>query len=188
MTDIKEKLSALYDGELESSQIDDLLEECRNNDELIRSFSLYGLISLSLNQESKVSQISQSRRRPKRRGFADIWLSNAVTAAASIILTLFVVNNVDISRMSINIDSTNQIASAVNSQEAKQIAENSNAYLVDHVMNVINDPSFMNSKLKVDLQNVGYRINQSSNPEYSNGVQKFKLRIENRDFGLNQIR
>ena len=34
MTDIKEKLSALYDGELESSQIDDLLEECRNNDEL----------------------------------------------------------------------------------------------------------------------------------------------------------
>ena len=26
MTDIKEKLSALYDGELESSQIDDLLE------------------------------------------------------------------------------------------------------------------------------------------------------------------
>ena len=62
MTDIKEKLSALYDGELESSQIDDLLEECRNNDELTRSFSLYGLISLSLNQESKVSQISQSRR------------------------------------------------------------------------------------------------------------------------------
>ena len=54
MTDIKEKLSALYDGELESSQIDNLLEECRNNDELIRSFSLYGLISLSLNQESKV--------------------------------------------------------------------------------------------------------------------------------------
>ncbi len=89
MTDIKEKLSALYDGELESSQIDDLLEECRNNDELIRSFSLYGLISQSLNQESKVSQISQARRKPKSRGFSDIWLSNAVTAAASIILTLF---------------------------------------------------------------------------------------------------
>ena len=68
MTDIKEKLSALYDGELESSQIDDLLEECRYNDELIRSFSLYGLISLSLNQESKVSQISQARRKPKSRG------------------------------------------------------------------------------------------------------------------------
>ena len=46
MTDIKEKLSALYDGELESSQIDDLLEECRNNDELIRSFSLYGFCLL----------------------------------------------------------------------------------------------------------------------------------------------
>ena len=69
MTDIKEKLSALYDGELESSQIDDLLEECRNNDELIRSFSLYGLISQSLNQESKVSQISQARRKPKSRVF-----------------------------------------------------------------------------------------------------------------------
>jgi hypothetical protein len=141
MTDIKEKLSALYDGELESSQIDDLLEECRNNDELIRSFSLYGLISQSLNQESKVSQISQATRKPKSRGFSDIWLSNAVTAAASIILTLFAVNNVDFSRMSINIDSANQIASAVNSQEAKQTAENSSEYLVDHVMNVINDPS-----------------------------------------------
>ena len=188
MTDIKEKLSALYDGELESSQIDDLLEECRNNDELIRSFSLYGLVSLSLDKDSKVSPISQARRRPKRIGFSDIWLSNAVTAAASIILTLFVVNNVDISRMSINIDSTNQIASAVNSQEAKQIAENSSEYLVDHVMSVINDPSFMNLKTKIDLQNVGYKINQNGNPEYSNGAQKFKLRIENRDFGLNQIR
>ena len=187
MSDIKERLSALYDGELDSKDIDSILEELEANKNLQRTLSLYSLIGLSLENEGKVTDISKFKAEKNKNIFANIWFTNAVTAAASIILTLFAVNNADLSRMNISIDSTNQIASAINSREAKEIVANSDQYLVDHVMNVINDPSFMNSNA-IDLRNVGYASSAGGNIGYFNGNEKFQLRIENKDFGLKKIR
>jgi len=93
-----------------------------------------------------------------------------------------------LSRMNISTESANKIASAVNSKEAKEVVANSNEFLVDHIMNVINDPAFMDTKNTIDLRNVGYNISDKQNLGYSNGRESFKLRIENSDFGLNRIR
>ena len=90
--------------------------------------------------------------------------------------------------MNISTESANKIASAVNSKEAKEVVANSNEFLVDHIMNVINDPGFMDTKNTIDLRNVGYNISDKQNLGYSNGRESFKLRIENSDFGLNRIR
>ena len=90
--------------------------------------------------------------------------------------------------MNISTESANKIASAVNSKEAKEVVANSNEFLVDHIMNVINDPAFMDTKNTIDLRNVGYNISDKQNLGYSNGRESFKLRIENSDFGLNRIR
>ena len=90
--------------------------------------------------------------------------------------------------MNISTESANQIASAVNSKEAKEVAANSNEFLVDHIMNVINDPAFMDTKNIIDLRNVGYNISDKQNLGYSNGRENFTLRIVTRDFGLNRIR
>ena len=76
----------------------------------------------------------------------------------------------------------------MNSKEAKEVVANSNEFLVDHIMNVINDPAFMDTKNTIDLRNVGYNISDKQNLGYSNGRESFKLRIENSDFGLNRIR
>ena len=57
-----------------------------------------------------------------------------------------------ISRMNISEDSTNKIASAINSKEAKDIAERSEEYLIDHILNVINDPNYMNAQEAIDLR------------------------------------
>ena len=186
MTDIKERLSALYDGELDSKDIDSVLEKLEADKNLQRTLSLYSLIGLSLENEYKVTDISKFKAE-KKNIFANIWFTNALTAAASIILTLFAVNNADLSRMNISVDSANQIASAINSREAKELVANSDQYLVDHVMNVINDPSFMNSNA-IDLRNVGYASGAGGNIGYFNGNEKFQLRIENKDFGLKKIR
>ena len=187
MSDIKERLSALYDGELDSNDIDSVLEELEADSNLQKTLSLYSLIGLSLANENKVTDINDFKVEKNKNIFTNIWLSNTLTAAASIILTLFVVNYADFSRMNISVDSTNKIASAVSSREAKEIISNSDEYLVDHIMSVINDPSFMNSNT-IDLKNVGYAAGRAGNIGYSNGNQKFQLRIENKNFGLKKIR
>jgi|TARA_X000000368_G_scaffold306776_1_gene244900 hypothetical protein len=187
MSDIKERLSALYDGELDSNDIDSVLEELEADNNLQKTLSLYSLIGLSLANENKVTDINDFKIEKNKNIFTNIWLSNTLTAAASIILTLFVVNYADFSRMNISVDSTNKIASAVSSREAKEIISNSDEYLVDHIMSVINDPSFMNSNT-IDLKNVGYAAGRAGNIGYSNGNEKFQLRIENKNFGLKKIR
>ena len=187
MSDIKERLSALYDGELESNDIDSVLEELEADNNLQKTLSLYSLIGLSLENENKVTDINDFKVEKNKNIYTNIWLSNTLTAAASIILTLFVVNYADFSRMNISVDSTNKIASAVSSREAKEIISNSDEYLVDHIMSVINDPSFMNSNT-IDLKNVGYAAGRAGNIGYSNGNEKFQLRIENKNFGLKKIR
>lgn len=187
MSDIKERLSALYDGELDSNDIDSVLEELEADNNLQKTLSLYSLIGLSLENENKVTDINDFKVEKNKNIFTNIWLSNTLTAAASIILTLFVVNYADFSRMNISVDSTNKIASAVSSREAKEIISNSDEYLVDHIMSVINDPLFMNSNT-IDLKNVGYAAGRAGNIGYSNGNEKFQLRIENKNFGLKKIR
>ena len=187
MSDIKERLSALYDGELDSNDIDSVIEELEADNNLQKTLSLYSLIGLSLENENKVTDINDFKVEKNKNIFTNIWLSNSLTAAASIILTLFVVNYADFSRMNISVDSTNKIASAVSSREAKEIISNSDEYLVDHIMSVINDPSFMNSNT-IDLKNVGYAAGRAGNIGYSNGNEKFQLRIENKNFGLKKIR
>ena len=187
MSDMKERLSALYDGELDSRDVDSVLEELEADKNLQKTLSLYSLIGLSFENESKVTNMDKFKAKKNKNIFANIWVTNSLTAAASIILTLFVVNYADLSRMNISIDSTNKIASAVNSREAKEIVANSDQYLVDHVMNVINDPTFMNSN-PIDLRNVGYASGGGQNISYSRGNEKFKLRIENKNFGLKKIR
>ena len=187
MSDIKERLSALYDGELDSNDIDSVIEELEADNNLQKTLSLYSLIGLSLANENKVTDINDFKVEKNKNIFTNIWLSNTLTAAASIILTLFVVNYADFSRMNISVDSTNKIASAVSSREAKEIISNSDEYLVDHIMSVINDPSFMNSNT-IDLKNVGYAAGRAGNIGYSNGNEKFQLRIENKNFGLKKIR
>lgn len=187
MSDIKERLSALYDGELDSNDIDSVIEELEADNNLQKTLSLYSLIGLSLANEDKVTDINDFKANKNKNIFTNIWLTNSLTAAASIILTLFVVNYADFSRMNISVDSTNKIASAVSSREAKEIISNSDEYLVDHIMSVINDPSFMNSNT-IDLKNVGYAAGRTGNIGYSNGNEKFQLRIENKNFGLKKIR
>ena len=57
MNNIKEKISAMYDGELNSSEIDELIEIVNNNKDMQKQLSLYSLINVAVNQgSSKLKQ------------------------------------------------------------------------------------------------------------------------------------
>ena len=114
MNNINEKLSAMYDGELSIEEIDDLLDIIKEDPSLQEKLSMYGLIShASIDALNNVVKL-KSNRKKNNRFLSNIWLSNSITAAASIALTLIFVNNVDISRMGISNSYTEQISSAIN--------------------------------------------------------------------------
>ena len=186
--EISEKLSALHDGELKSSEIDELIDLINKDIKLQKKLSFYSVMGMAANYESnKVVKV-----KPKKINniFSNLWISNAMTAAASVLLTLIFINGNDFSRMNADSESFDQIASAINSKEARDIAEQSDEYLTDHIMRVINDPSFMmsNSNKNIDLRNVGYKIDSIQGLGYSKGNENFQLRLEKKNFRINNVK
>ncbi len=188
MNNIKEKVSAMYDGELNSSEIDELIEIVNNNKVMQKQLSLYSLINVAVNKGSSILKPKIVHKDLFKNIFSNVWISNGLTAAATVLLTLTFINYSDSSRLNENIDSTNQISSAINSKEAQLIAQRSEEYITDHVMKVLNDPNYMNSSSRIDLRNVGFNNNMSDGYSYTKGKEKFQLRIENKDFGLKKVR
>ena len=185
--EISEKLSALHDGELESSEIDELIDLVSKDTQLQKKLSFYSVMGMAANYES--NKVVKIKPKKTKNIFSNLWLSNAMTAAASILLTLIFVNDNDFSRMNVDSKSFDQITSAINSKEAKNIAKQSEEYLTDHIMRIINDPSFMISNSNnIDLRNVGYKTNAIKGLGYSKGDENFQLRLEKKDFTLNSIK
>ena len=185
--EIGEKLSALHDGELESSEIDELIDLVSKDIQLQKKLSFYSVMGMAANYES--NKVVKIKPKKTKNIFSNLWLSNAMTAAASILLTLIFLNDNDFSRMNVDSKSFNQITSAINSKEAKNIAKQSEEYLTDHIMRIINDPSFMISNSNnIDLRNVGYKTNAIQGLGYSKGDENFQLRLEKKDFTLNSIK
>ena len=185
--EIGEKLSALHDGELESSEIDELIDLVSKDTQLQKKLSFYSVMGMAANYES--NKVVKIKPKKIKNIFSNLWLSNAMTAAASVLLTLIFVNDNDFSRMNVDSKSFDQITSAINSKEAKNIAKQSEEYLTDHIMRVINDPSFMISNSNnIDLRNVGYKTNAIQGLGYSKGDENFQLRLEKKDFTLNSIK
>ena len=185
--EIGEKLSALHDGELESSEIDELIDLVSKDTQLQKKLSFYSVMGMAANYES--NKVVKIKPKKTKNIFSNLWLSNAMTAAASILLTLIFVNDNDFSRMNVDSKSFDQITSAINSKEAKNIAKQSEEYLTDHIMRIINDPSFMISNSNnIDLRNVGYKTNAIQGLGYSKGDENFQLRLEKKDFTLNSVK
>ncbi|MFL2713369.1 MAG: RseA family anti-sigma factor [Gammaproteobacteria bacterium] len=185
--EIGEKLSALHDGELESSEIDELIDLVSKDTQLQKKLSFYSVMGMAANYES--NKVVKIKPKKTKNIFSNLWLSNAMTAAASILLTLIFLNDNDFSRMNVDSKSFDQITSAINSKEAKNIAKQSEEYLTDHIMRIINDPSFMISNSNnIDLRNVGYKTNAIQGLGYSKGDENFQLRLEKKDFTLNSIK
>ena len=185
--DINEKLSALYDGELDESEINSVLDTLSSDKSLQKKLSNYALMSSALNiNEGNIQPIkSKNRLNP------NFWLSNGITAAASVLLTIAFVNfdTINFSRLGPDNEAANRLSLAINSKEAKDIASLSQENLVDHVLKVINNPEFMRSNnTDIDLRNVGFNINGQTSSQYIKGNESFRLRLEKKNLGINKVR
>lgn len=180
-----ELISSLYDGELEGLDLDKSLEFLLDNKDIKDKISLYGIISASANIDSNnIVSISGSHLNKKKV----LWISNGLTAAASILLTVLFINQPDFSRMGVDKDAQDKLNLAVSSPEAQEIASLREDNLVNHVLNVVNNPSLQSSEPLMDLRNVGFNLNDASRRSYTNGKQNFVMHVEKKNFNLKKIR
>ena len=171
---IDEKLSALYDGELDANEIDEVLNILDKDTNLQKKLSTYALMSSSIN---KLNNVQSIKSKSKVRNYS-FWFSNSITAAATVLLTFFVINQFEFSRMGEDISAKNQLNIAMSSKEAKEIVSKVEENLVDHVMHVINNPDIDNSTPNnIDLRNVGYSRVSSNGRRFNKGDKNFILRI-----------
>lgn len=180
-----ELISSLYDGELEGLDLDKSLEFLLDNKDIKDKISLYGIISAAANIDSNnIVSISGSHLNKKKV----LWISNGLTAAASILLTVLFINQPDFSRMGVDKDAQDKLNLAVSSPEAQEIASLREDNLVNHVLNVVNNPSLQSSEPLMDLRNVGFNLNDASRRSYTNGKQNFVMHVEKKNFNLKKIR
>jgi len=186
MDNIEEKISALYDGELSNTEVDEVLLMIENDINLQNKLSKYALISSAMRQQKNNVQSITSSRRSKKFNF---WISNSITAAATVLITFFAINQFDLNRMGEDLSAKNQINIAVNSKQAKDTASRAEENLVDHVMQVINNqPNENMTSYNVDLRNVGYTRTSPNSRTYNKGNKNFILRIEKNNLGIKKVK
>jgi hypothetical protein len=186
MDSIEEKISALYDGELGDKDTDEVLLMIENDVNLQNKLSKYALMSSAIRQQKNNVQSITSSKRSKKFNF---WISNSITAAATVLITFFAINQFDSNRMGEDLSAKNQINIAVNSKAAKDIANRAEENLVDHVMQVINNqPNDNMTSYNVDLRNVGYTRTSPNSRTYNKGNKNFVLRIEKKNLGIKKVR
>ena len=112
-----------------------------------------------------------------------------MSAAAAILLTVFLINPSDSDRLGFNSEAQSQIQAAINSDEAKNNIIRIEEGLLEHMLNVL-DQSGIESKNQYNpnLTNVGFQ-NKSNRPgHYTNGKENFYMHIANKDLGLKNVR
>ena len=189
MTDINEKLSALFDGELAASEIDELLLNMDDKDvqDKLRDYAqLSALISNEQKEKTKNNII--------RLKFNDFLkynplLSNGISAAAAVILTIFLINPSNSDRLGFNSEAQSQIQAAINSDEAKNNILRIEEDLLEHMLNVLDQSNVKkNNQYNPNLTNVGFQ-NRSNRPgHYTNGRENFYIHIADKDLGLKNVR
>jgi len=189
MTDINEKLSALFDGELAASEIDELLLNVDDEDvqDKLRDYAqLSALISDEQKEKTKNNII--------RLKFNDFLkynplLSNGMSAAAAVILTIFLVNPSNSDRLGFNSEAQSQIQAAINSDEAKNNILKIEEGLLEHMLNAL-DQSNVKSKNQYNpnLTNVGFQNRTNRPGHYTNGRENFYIHIADKDLGLKNVR
>ena len=189
MTDINEKLSALFDGELAPSEIDEILLHI-NSDGIQDKLKDYAQLSaLATNNEK---EIFTNNVIPLK--FTDFlkyrpFLSNGMSAAAAVILTVFLINPSDSDRLGFNSEVQSQIKAAINSDEAKNNILRIEEGLLEHMLNVLDQSNVeKKNQYSPNLTNVGFQNSSNRPGYYTNGRENFYMHIADKDLGLKNVR
>jgi len=131
-----EKLSALYDGELLSKEMQESLIEMNADEDLKNTFQKFGLISdlVQRHSEQKTTKVFFLQDYLSK---INPLMSNLVTAAATVMITLIILYQLDENRFQVDKNSSLQLSSALSSEQAKDQLLNTDQNIMEHMIHII---------------------------------------------------
>ena len=183
-----EKLSALYDGELSSSDTQEILAQMNANESLKETFQKFGLISDVVQRHSKQKNLKVSFLRDYLSKINPV-MSNLVTAAATVMITITILYQVDNDRFEVDRNTSLQLSSALSSDQAKNQLLNADLNIMEHMINIMQSNQSNNSQqVSKNWIPVGFSVNPNNPNQYSNGRNNLFFHLENKQLGIKKVK
>ena len=188
MTKDIEKLSAWYDGEISQEDFDKGLENLGSSSESKKILHQYAILSELMQRKSK-PQVSKLAQLADYLPQQNPWLSNVFTAAATVLITIMVLYQVDEDRFGSDEASQMQLTSALSSQEAKDQLISADQNIMDHMIHIMqSNQQHEPNSIPKEMIPVGF-IPSAKNPSrYTNGNNNLYFHIENKQLGINKVK
>jgi hypothetical protein len=183
-----EKLSELYDGELTQDEMQEYLKKLNLDEDLKKTFYRFGLISelVQRNSEQNTSKVTFLRGYFKNLNPV---MSNLVTAAATVMITLIVLYQFDDNRFQVDRDSSLQLSSAISSDLAKSQLLNADQNIMEHMIHIMQSNQSHNSQeVSKNWIPVGFSVNPNNPNQYSNGRNNLFFHFENKQLGIKKVK
>ena len=183
-----EKLSALYDGELSSKEMQESLVEMNADEDLKNTFQKFGLISdlVQRHSDQKTTKVFflqdyLSKINPV--------MSNLVTAAATVMITLIILYQFDEDRFQVDKSSSLQLSSALSSEQAKDQLLNTDQNIMEHMIHIMQSNKAHNSQqVSKNWIPVGFSVSPNNPNQYSNGRNNLFFHLENKQLGIKKVK
>ena len=183
-----EKLSALYDGELSSKEMQESLVEMNEDEDLKNTFQKFGLISdlVQRHSEQKTTKVFFLQDYLSK---INPLMSNLVTAAATVMITLIILYQFDEDRFQVDKNSSLQLSSALSSEQAKDQLLNTDQNIMEHMIHIMQSNQAHNSQqVSKNWIPVGFSVNPNNPNQYTNGRNNLFFHLENKQLGIKKVK
>ncbi|MDA9786038.1 hypothetical protein N9D45_06115 [Gammaproteobacteria bacterium] len=188
MTKDIEKLSAWYDGEISQEDFDNGLENLGSSSESKKILHQYAILSELMQRKSK-PQVSKLAHLVDYLPQTNPWLSNVFTAAATVLITIIILYQVDADRFGSDEASQMQLTSALSSQEAKDQLISADQNIMDHMIHIMqSNQQHEPNSIPKEMIPVGFMPSAKNPSRYTNGNNNLYFHIENKQLGINKVK
>jgi negative regulator of sigma E activity len=188
MTKEIEKLSAWYDGEFSQEDFDKGLKNLGSSSESKKILHQYAILSELMQRKSK-PQVSKLAHLVDYLPQKNPWLSNVFTAAATVLITITILYQVDTDRFSSDETSQMQLNSALSSQEAKDQLISADQNIMDHMIHIMqSNQQHEPNSIPKEMIPVGFMPSAKNPSRYTNGNNNLYFHIENKQLGINKVK
>ena len=182
-----ENLSALYDGELSSKETQEVLAKINADGGLRNTFQKFGIIS-DIVQRHSAQKTSKVLLLKDYLSKINPVMSNLVTAAATVLITLIILYQFD-DRFQVDRDSSLQLSSALSSDQAKNQLLNTDQNIMEHMIHIMQSNQSHNSQqVSKNWIPVGFSVNPNNPNQYSNGRNNLFFHLENKQLGIKKVK
>jgi hypothetical protein len=116
-------------------------------------------------------------------------MSNLVTAAATVMITIIILYQVDNDRFEVDRNTSLQLSSALSSDQAKNQLLNADQNIMEHIINIMQSNQSNNSQqVSKNWIPVGFSVNPNNPNQYSNGRNNLFFHLENKQLGIKKVK